>query len=148
MADISKIKSPFKTPEGYFDSIESRVMNNITAAKEEKVSVWLAVRRVLLPYAAAVAVFAGFYFAVRFNSGSNTANVDEIPATIATTDWNTYYDIYSSPLEEWESAVWQDPLGTTTDNIMEYSDEDLYFMAERLNDLDLILFEEPEYAML
>ena len=147
MTDISKIKSPFKTPEGYFDSIESRVMKNISVAKEEKISVWQAFRRVLLPYAAAVAVFAGFYFAIRFNSG-NPADVNETSSAVAVTDWNTYYDIYSSPLEEWESAVWQDPLGTTEDNFMEYSDEDLYFMAEKLNNLDLILFEEPGYAML
>ena len=148
MTDISKIKNPFKTPEGYFDSIEDRVLNNIKTAKEEKISVWQAFRRVLLPYAAAAAVFTGFYLAVRFSSESNPANINENPAIAAVTDWNTYYDIYSSPLEEWESAVWQDPLGTTTDNIVEYSDEELYFMAERLNDLDLIMFEEPGYAML
>lgn len=144
MIDNSHIRDPFETPNGYFESLEERIMSRLEPAKKP-VSRVITLRRVVLPYLAAAAAIAGIYLFL--HKGAFDLPNRAITEIGSLSDSSSYNYLSALPIEEWESEVWENP--SATPNEMEaYTDEQLLYIAEKVSDLDILSVASSDVGLL
>lgn len=144
MIDISHIKDPFETPNGYFESLEERIMMQVEPVKRPVARV-VSFRRVVLPYLAAAAALAGIYlFVQRGTFAPSERFTPEIASLAESASYNYLSDL---PLESWESEVWEDP-SATPQEMESYTDEQLLYIAEKVSDLDILTVASSDLGLL
>jgi hypothetical protein len=84
-------KSPFNTPEGYFDDLTSKVMENLPEKDvylqdEEKTSTWIRIKPLLYMVAMFIAILIPIRFIVNgTNKEANDSNLSQAITNITST---------------------------------------------------------------
>ena len=115
--------SHMKVPEGYFDSLNARIMQNLPAYPKKRTVPDMSLWQRLKPYVYLAAMFAGIWVMMKvFHTMTydNTINFDNPPvAVLSLLDDNDNYNVYVMGSGEPEFIL-EDEVGESYDNIEDF----------------------------
>ena len=130
-------ENPFGTPEGYFDTLEGRILDRV-AAEEEVKAPKTPIIRMLAPYAAVAAMFLLVFMAWNFVLNKFPGNSPDAPRQaqqISDTLYLDYYDIHEATIAE--------QFATIADSAF----QDSIDQSESQAIIEYLAYEDIDYAL-